>query len=82
MKDPTAKLAARNLETADRSAALVFRGATSERVWIDRQTARAIAGMLAVRRDQAGELHGRLNEKTAALLHQDDGRTPVEGINS
>lgn len=82
MKDPTAKAAERNVETSDRAAALVFRGATSERVWIDRETARTIAGMLHVRRDEAGDLHGRINEKTAALLEQNGGQTPMEGINS
>lgn len=73
-KDPTAKAAMRSIETADRTAALVFRGATSERVWLDRATARTLAGILHVRRDPAGELHGRIKEEAAALLQQDDGQ--------
>ncbi|QYF98105.1 hypothetical protein [Microbacterium sp. PAMC21962] len=81
-KDPTANAAIRSIETADRPAALVFRGATSERVWLDRATARTLAGIIHVRRDPAGELHGRIKEEAAALLHQDDGEVTSKGNQS
>lgn len=81
-KDPTAKAAMRSIETADRTAALVFRGATSERVWLDRATARTLAGIIHIRRDPAGELHGRIKEEAAALLHQDDGEVTSKGNQS
>lgn len=82
MNDPTARAASRNLDTSAPVAALVYRGATSERVWLDRSTARALTGLLRLTRAADGALHGQLNEEAARLLQQTDGRASNEGHHS
>lgn len=78
-RDPTAGIAAMNIEAQDRTAALVFRGAVAERVWIDAATARALVEVLHVRRDQTGELHGRLKTDAPDLLARIQGQELHEG---
>lgn len=82
MNDPTARAASRNVENAKPAAALVYRGATAERVWLDRATARAVTAMLRITRDGRGDLRGHLNEEAARLLQQTDGTASNEGHHS